>query len=372
MLKGLEVSEVQLSDILNGNNFRIDSEYYEKRYLTLESKLDNYGTKTIFDICNQITDFGAFSQTNFIEFLENGVLFLRNQDVKESYINLNENVFISNEVYKKLTLHLRENDIVIPRVGTLGNAALITREMLPCTANQNLAVIRLKGFNSYAVIMTLVSNIGKSQIYRTSTGNVQPWLNLEAIGTLRIPMYSPEFQSKIEQIVKSAHSKLAESKSLYAEAEEILLTELGLKDWQPKKVSVSVKYFSDFAKSDRLDAEYYQAKYDEIEETIKLLYSVLGARECVIARELTKINEEYISGKLSELVNLDFKTIKGEMVIIVEGQPKSDNEISDEKIQDKIRFYLSLGVSEKAAIQIAVEELKVPKNRVYKLVQEMK
>ena len=116
---------------------------------------------------------------------------------------------------------------------------------------------------------------------------------------------------------------------------------------------------------------FYESPH-QIEETIKLLYSVLGARECVIARELTKINEEYISGKLSELVNLDFKTIKGEMVIIVEGQPKSDNEISDEKIQDKIRFYLSLGVSEKAAIQIAVEELKVPKNRVYKLVQEMK
>ncbi|MBO4856036.1 MAG: 16S rRNA (cytidine(1402)-2'-O)-methyltransferase [Bacilli bacterium] len=116
---------------------------------------------------------------------------------------------------------------------------------------------------------------------------------------------------------------------------------------------------------------FYESPH-QIEETIKLLNSVLGDRECVIARELTKINEEYISGKLSELVNLDFKTIKGEMVIILEGQPKSDNEISDEKIQDKIRFYLSLGVSEKAAIQIAVEELKVPKNRVYKLVQEMK
>ena len=116
---------------------------------------------------------------------------------------------------------------------------------------------------------------------------------------------------------------------------------------------------------------FYESPH-QIEETIKLLNSVFGDRECVIARELTKINEEYIFGKLSELVNLDFKTIKGEMVIIVEGQPKSDNEISDEKIQDKIRFYLSLGVSEKAAIQIAVEELKVPKNRVYKLVQEMK
>ena len=116
---------------------------------------------------------------------------------------------------------------------------------------------------------------------------------------------------------------------------------------------------------------FYESPH-HIEDTIKLLNSVLGNRDCVIARELTKINEEYISGTLSELVNLDFKTIKGEMVVIVKGKEESGNQISDEKIQDKIRFYLSLGVSEKAAIQIAVEELKVPKNRVYKLVQEMK
>ena len=295
------MSEVRLSEIQQKKNFRIDSEYYGKEYLSLESKLDNYETKTIFEICNQITDFGAFSQTNYIEFLNEGILFLRNQDVKESYINLSDNVFISDVVYNKLTLHLRENDILIPRVGTLGNAALITKEMLPCTANQNLAVIRLKEFNSYAVIMTLVSKIGKSQINRTSTGNVQQWLNLEAIGTLRIPNFSPDFQSQIEQIVKSAHAKLAESKSLYAEAEEILLSELGLKDWQPKKNShtdsilltqnqdedtktkrdsvgisnpcgnianYSIKRFSDFASSGRLDAEYYQSKYDELEEKL--------------------------------------------------------------------------------------------------------
>ena len=42
------------------------------------------------------------------------------------------------------------------------------------------------------------------------------------------------------------------------------------------------------------------------------------------------------------------------------------------KIQEKLKFYMSLGVTEKAAIQIAVAELQVPKNRVYKLAQELK
>ena len=116
---------------------------------------------------------------------------------------------------------------------------------------------------------------------------------------------------------------------------------------------------------------FYESPH-QIEDTIKLLYSIFGDRHCVIARELTKINEEYISGTLSELVNLDFKTIKGEMVIVLEGNTQPINQISDDKIIEKLRFYMSLGVSEKAAILIAVEELKVPKNRVYKLAQEIK
>ena len=116
---------------------------------------------------------------------------------------------------------------------------------------------------------------------------------------------------------------------------------------------------------------FYESPH-QIEETIKLLFSIFGDRKCVIARELTKLNEEYISGTLSELVNLDFKTVKGEIVVILEGQKQENELISDKIIKEKLKFYISLGVSSKAAIQIAVEELKVPKNRVYKLAQELK
>ena len=124
--------------------------------------------------------------------------------------------------------------------------------------------------------------------------------------------------------------------------------------------------------TDRPETLIFYESPHQIEETIKLLFSVFGDRTCVIARELTKLNEEYISGSLSELVNLDFKTIKGEIVLVLEGKNAENELINDGKIQEKLRFYMSLGVTEKAAIQIAVEELKVPKNRVYKLAQQLK
>lgn len=115
---------------------------------------------------------------------------------------------------------------------------------------------------------------------------------------------------------------------------------------------------------------FYESPH-HIKETVSLLFEVYGNRQAVIARELTKINEEYIRGSLDELVELDFSTLKGEMVIIVEGNKEIKNEISEEEIIQKLKFYLSLGVSKKAAVEIAVEDLKAPKNKVYKLAQTL-
>ncbi len=115
---------------------------------------------------------------------------------------------------------------------------------------------------------------------------------------------------------------------------------------------------------------FYESPH-HIEETIKLLHSVFGDRRCVIARELTKLNEEYIRGSLQELIELDFSTLKGEMVILVEGKNHLDNEINDSVIQKRLEFIINKGVSKKAAIEIVSDELKVGKNRVYKIAQDM-
>ena len=101
------------------------------------------------------------------------------------------------------------------------------------------------------------------------------------------------------------------------------------------------------------------------------MFEVLGGRFVVIARELTKINEEYIRGNLSELIKIDFSTLKGEMVVLVEGSKNNNSEISDEKIVERLKFCLSKGISKKAAIEIITDELKQQKNRVYKLAQDM-
>jgi hypothetical protein len=69
----------------------------------------------------------------------------------------------------------------------------------------------------------------------------------------------------IAQIVDFAKLSIERSKDVYQQAEDLLLLELGLKNWQPTEETFAVKSFADsFLSSGRLDAEYYQPKYDEL------------------------------------------------------------------------------------------------------------
>ena len=111
---------------------------------------------------------------------------------------------------------------------------------------------------------------------------------------------------------------------------------------------------------------FYEAPH-RIIKMLNSLLEVLGNRKAVIARELTKINEEYIRGNLSELVQLDETTLKGEMVVLVEGN-KVIKTISDEEIIKLVGCYKEKGLSTKDSIEKVANELQIPKNRVKKLV----
>ena len=111
---------------------------------------------------------------------------------------------------------------------------------------------------------------------------------------------------------------------------------------------------------------FYEAPH-RIIKTLKLLLEILGDRKAVIARELTKINEEYIRGTLSEFVQIDESTLKGEMVILIEGN-KEIKTINDEEIIHLVGCYKKEGLTSKDAIEKVANELQIPKNRVKKLI----
>lgn len=110
---------------------------------------------------------------------------------------------------------------------------------------------------------------------------------------------------------------------------------------------------------------FYEAPH-RIMKTLNLMQESFGNRNVCLARELTKINEEFIRGTLDELIKLDEATIKGEIVLIVEGN-KSENTINDDEIVTRINYFVNLGLSQKDAINVVSEEFKTNKNYIKKL-----
>ena len=135
---------------------------------------------------------------------------------------------------------------------------------------------------------------------------------------------------------------------------------LPVKEGEAKKELESIKLLKD-------TVVFYESPH-RIEETLNLLYKELGDRKAVLHRELTKINEEKIYGTLSELVNLDFSLIKGELVIVVEGNTL-ENSYSDTEIATRVAFFMEKGLSKKDAIELTCEVLGVKKNYVKDLIK---
>ena len=111
---------------------------------------------------------------------------------------------------------------------------------------------------------------------------------------------------------------------------------------------------------------FYESPH-RIARTLKLYYEIFGDRKAVISRELTKLHEEQIRGTLSEFINIEESSLKGEIVVIIDGA-KNIDEISDEQIKKRFEEIIKLGVENKAAIEIVSQELNVNKNRVKKFI----
>ena len=110
---------------------------------------------------------------------------------------------------------------------------------------------------------------------------------------------------------------------------------------------------------------FYEAPH-RVMKTLNLLLEELGNREVVLARELTKLNEEYIRGTLEELVSIDESTLKGEMVLIVSGN-KEENKIDDEFLINRVGYLVSKGLSNRDAVELVAEDTGINKNYIKKL-----
>lgn len=116
---------------------------------------------------------------------------------------------------------------------------------------------------------------------------------------------------------------------------------------------------------------FYEAPH-KLLATLKDMYEVFGKRNICIARELTKLHEEYIHTTFEEAISkIEQFGIKGEIVLLIEGKDLSVLEQEIKEKQNKIdsvtlvKEYMSKGISKKEAIKQVAKQKGVTKNEVY-------
>ena len=115
---------------------------------------------------------------------------------------------------------------------------------------------------------------------------------------------------------------------------------------------------------------FYEAPHKLI-STLTEMKNILGDRKICLARELTKIHEEFLTDTISNLLE-KIQEPKGEYVIVVEGSILSKKEIEINKlnemsIEEHYKYYEKLGYEKKEIIKRIAKDRNVNKNEIYKL-----
>ncbi len=114
---------------------------------------------------------------------------------------------------------------------------------------------------------------------------------------------------------------------------------------------------------------FYEAPH-KLLGTLSTICEIFGDREVVLARELTKIHEEFIRGKISEVLE-KLQEPKGEFVLLVKGNDISKQDLNIENLnkmslEEHYKYYEEKSLEKKEIIKQIAKDRKINKNEVYK------
>ena len=197
---------------------------------------------------------------------EGGVTYLSAKCVKDNYFVLTDAGQISREQDEQNPrTRARLSDVLLTTVGTIGNAAVVYEDILPANMDRHLGIIRIRknaSVDPYYLAAFLNSEFGRFQTLREATGNVQLNLFIEKIKTLLVP--TGDHFNEVGKTVRQAYQKQRDSEDLYAQAQALLTAELRLDRLDLSEGLYSVRRASEALQAGRIDAEYFQPKYEQL------------------------------------------------------------------------------------------------------------
>ena len=110
----------------------------------------------------------------------------------------------------------------------------------------------------------------------------------------------------------------------------------------------------------------YEAPH-KMKNTLEDLKDIIGDRRITLARELTKIHEEFIRDNINNILD-KIDSLKGEMILIIEGKNieyNSQNELNELTLEEHYEYYKKQGFDKKEIIKKIAKDRNVNKNEIY-------
>lgn len=255
-MEGLEVEEIQFQNVLNNPNLRLEAEFFIKKTNLFESSIGA-----------EIIDFVQYGTSEELNEDKRGYPILRLNEFDGSFLGIPAKYSekISLDTYR--TLEIKKGDVLICRTnGNLkyvGKAAIAMQDYSFAFASYLFRIRPNKFINPETLTVFLNSKSGRREIEKYAMKGNQSNFSPAKFREIKIPHFSTVLQDEIEALVSSSFEKLQKSKKAYQTAQNLLLEHLGLKGFNPPVQAVNIKSFADsFGTSGRLDAEFYQEKYE--------------------------------------------------------------------------------------------------------------
>ncbi|MCC6321214.1 MAG: hypothetical protein IT438_07240 [Phycisphaerales bacterium] len=237
------------------HDIRWDAEHYRPEYLRQERQVRKLRTKALVEVAS-VSDGNHMSIAE--EFGDEGVRYLRGQDLADFFISDADPIYIPEKHYDGLTRsHMFPGDVLVGVVGTIGTVGLVTKRHGKLTGNCKLAIVRSKTLPGEYIAAYLASRLGQYEIKRRIRGAVQMGLILPDLK--EIPIVEPTKQQldRVVSAVQGAQDARHRAAETIAAAEARLMAALGLDRLDLAQEKCYTRRFRDLRAAARFGAEYF-------------------------------------------------------------------------------------------------------------------
>ncbi|GAH02589.1 unnamed protein product, partial [marine sediment metagenome] len=247
---------------LEGSN-RLDPECYQPIFIETYQMIDRISENCFLG--EIMYSFGSGRNLEQEELAADNIPFIRTQNVRPILISDSGMSAISK--HNKNAILLNTGDILSVRVGEgVGNCSVVTPNYNNSAFSDNVIRFKVKKINPFYLITYLNSKYGELVWKKVSKGTARSLVSKENYQLIKLPVLSDKVQNLCNKLIIEATFALQESRSLYSQAEQILLEELRLKDLDLKDDLFCTMTLKEVKDNNRMDTEYYMPKYEKLME----------------------------------------------------------------------------------------------------------